>query len=41
MEKYHPRLRAETPACMEGFGKGKHFGVQARTMKIYYPPPPP
>jgi len=30
MTERHPRLRTET-----------HFGVQARTMKIHNPPPPP
>jgi hypothetical protein len=31
MLREHPRLRAET----------RHFGVQARTMKITNSPPPP
>jgi len=29
-----PRLRAETPACMKRFGKDRHFGVQARTLRV-------
>jgi len=29
-----PRLRAETLACMKRFGEGRHFGVQARTLRV-------